>query len=77
MRIGPQQRPVFVFWCWLYIVLGISCLLAGLFMLLAPSLLGTPADTGMRMIGIVCVVFGLARIGNSILVLRQLRQRRP
>jgi len=77
MKIGPQQRPIFLFWCWLYMVLGACCLLAGLFLLLAPRFFGSTGDMGTRIIGLICVVFGIARMGNSVYALRRMRRPHP
>ena len=77
MKISHQQRPLFIFWCWLYLILGACCLIAGLALLLAPLLLRGPGDNGMRLIGLICVVFGLARMANSVVALRQMRRSRP
>lgn len=77
MKIRQQQRPVFVIWCWLYLALGACCLIAGLFLLLAPLFLHNAGDNGLRLIGAICVIFGLARMGNSLYALGQLRRPRP
>jgi hypothetical protein len=75
-----QQRPIPLLFWRLYIVLGAFSTAIGLFALCNPGFF-FPArgleHTLIRVVGGVFVVFGVARIVNAIVQIKQLLSRKP
>ena len=76
MNRPTGRAQLYVFWCWLYIVLGLCSLAAGIFLLVVGHRYGGPkGDSGLTVIALILVLFGLLRIGNAIYVLRNIYRR--
>jgi hypothetical protein len=73
------RTRLYAFWCLLYAVLGVISIAAGVFLLVQASRLGSgthdSADQGIKAVGVILVIFGIARIVNSAYVLKKMKMR--
>lgn len=66
----PMQRKLLLFWCWLYLSMGLTSAIIGILVLVNASLFtgGRPVhpDGGIATIAGILILFGVLRIGNSV-----------
>ncbi len=76
----PAQRKLLLFWCWLYMSLGLTSAALGIMVLTGGRLLtggrAVSPDGGMITIAVILIVFGILRIANSIFHIRRLSRMR-
>ena len=76
----PAQRKLLLFWCWLYMSLGVTSAGLGLLVLMGGSLFtgGRPVhpDGGIVTIALIMIVFGVLRVANSVYHIRRLSRMR-
>jgi hypothetical protein len=72
----PMQRKLLLFWCWLYMSMGLTSAVLGILVLTNASLFAggrpVPSDPKINAIAVVLIVFGALRIANSIFHIRRL-----
>jgi amino acid transporter len=76
----PAQRKLLLFWCWLYLSLGVTSAMLGILVLTSGSLFtggrAVHPDAGIITIAVIMIVFGLLRIANSVYHIRRLSRMR-
>ncbi len=76
----PVQRKLLLFWCWLYMSMGLTSAGLGILVLAGGSLFtgGRPVhlDGGIITIAVILIVFGVLRIANSVCHIRRLSRMR-
>lgn len=75
MRIPSSRAHLYLFWCRLYIVLGLSSFGAGVYVWYLGHAMGKSAPSGILAIAVILIVFGLLRIANSVWVIRNISRR--
>lgn len=82
-RNGPQhpaQRKLLLFWCWLYLSMGLTSAVLGVLVLTGGSLFTggrtVHPDGGIITIAVILIIFGLLRMANSIFHIRRLSRMR-
>ena len=76
----PAQRKLLLFWCWLYLSMGLTSAVLGVLVLTAGSLFTggrtVHPDSGIVTIALILIVFGLLRMANSVFHIRRLSRMR-
>ena len=76
----PAQRKLLLFWCWLYLSMGLTSAVLGILVLMGGSMFtgGRPVhpDSGIVTIALILIVFGILRMANSVFHIRRLSRMR-
>ena len=76
----PAQRKLLLFWCWLYMSMGLTSAGLGILVLTGGSLFNggraVKLDGGIITIAVILIVFGVLRIANSVFHIRRLSRMR-
>ena len=76
----PTQRKLLLFWCWLYLSMGLTSAVLGILVLTYNSLFtggrSVHPDGGIITIAAILILFGALRIANSVYHIRRLFRRR-
>ena len=76
----PVQRKLVLFWCWLYLSMGLTSAVVGVLVLVNASLFtgGRPVhpDGGITTIAGILILFGVLRMANSFFHIRRLSRMR-
>jgi hypothetical protein len=76
----PAQRKLLLFWCWLYLSMGLTSAVLGVLVLMGGSMFtgGRPVhpDSGIVTIALILIVFGVLRMANSVFHIRRLSRMR-
>ena len=76
MRLPADRYELYQLFCCVYIGLGLCCLACGVYLIYVNRMMGNPVIKGVGPIALILVVFGPARIVNSLWVMRNLRRQR-
>ena len=76
----PAQRKLLIFWCWLYMSMGLASAGLGTLVLTSSSLFTggktVHLDGGIVTIALILIVFGVLRVAGSIFHIRRLSRMR-
>jgi amino acid transporter len=76
----PAQRKLLLFWCWLYLSMGVMSAAVGILVLTNSSLFAggrvVHLDGGIVTIAAILILFGVLRVANSVFHIRRLSRMR-
>ncbi len=76
----PAQRKLLLFWCWLYLSMGLGSAVVGILVLTSASLFTggrtVHPDSGIITIAAILILFGVLRMANSVYHIRRLSRMR-
>ena len=76
----PAQRKLLLFWCWLYLSMGLGSAVIGVLVLTNGSLFTggrqVHPDAGITTIAGILILFGVLRMANSVYHIRRLSRMR-
>lgn len=76
----PAQRKLLLFWCWLYLSMGLTSAVLGALVLTSGGLFtggrAVHPDGGIVTIALILIVFGVLRVANSVFHIRRLSRMR-
>jgi len=76
----PAQRKLLIFWCWLYMSMGLASAGLGILVLTASNLFtggkSVHLDGGIVTIALILIVFGILRVAGSVFHIRRLSKMR-
>ena len=76
----PAQRKLLIFWCWLYMSMGLASAGLGTLVLINTKLFvggkTIPLDRDIVSIALILIVFGALRVAGSVFHIRRLSRMR-